>query len=105
MTYKLKDPYHKWKTFTSHVNRIKSYINPNNRPDDHDYDPDQTPKQGKTGEDQEMIVILDLMSQRHDSRRLEKFYLVYFKTCKIQWFNEKEFENFKIIEDLIRSKK
>lgn len=71
--YKLKDPYHKWKNFTSHVNRIKSYVYLNDRPDDHDYDPDQTPKQGKTGEDQEMI--LDLMRQRHDSRRLEKFYL------------------------------
>lgn len=105
MTYKLKDPYHKWKTFTAHVKIIKSYVNPNNRPDDHDYDPDQTPKQGETGEDQEMIRIVDQMSQRHDSSWLEKFYFVWFKSCKIQWVNEIEFKNFKITEDFIKSKK
>lgn len=52
------------KSFTSHVNIIKSYVNPSDRPDDHDYDPDQTLKQGETGEEQEMIRILDLMRQR-----------------------------------------
>lgn len=68
MTYKLKDPDHKSKTLPSHVNRMKSYVNPNDRPDDHDYEPDPTPTQGETGEDQEMVKILDLMRQRNDSR-------------------------------------
>lgn len=84
---------------------MKSYVNPNDRPDDHNYDPDQTPTQIETGDDQEMVKILDLMRQRNDSRRLEKFYLVQFKNGKTQWVNEKDIGNFKIIEDFIKSKK
>lgn len=84
---------------------MKSYVNPNDRPDDHNDDPDQTPSQLETGDDQEIVKILDLMRQRNDSRRLEKFYLVQFKNGKTQWVNEKEIGNFKIIEDFIKSKK
>lgn len=105
VTYKLQDPDNKSKTLTSHVNRMKSYVNPNDRPDDHNDDPDQTPSQLETGDDQEIVKILDLMRQRNDSRRLEKFYLVQFKNGKTQWVNEKEIGNFKIIEDFIKSKK
>lgn len=64
VTFKLKDPDHKSKTLSSHVNRMKSNVN---CPADHDYDPNQTPTQEETGEDREMVKILDLMRQRNQS--------------------------------------
>lgn len=61
VTYKLKDPDPKSKSLTSLVNRMKSYVNPNDCPGDHDYEPDPMPTEGETGEDQEIVKILDLM--------------------------------------------
>ncbi|XP_062591603.1 uncharacterized protein LOC134253110 [Saccostrea cucullata] len=106
VTYRLQDPDHKSKTFTAHANRMKPYLDPNDRPH-HDYIPDEDVEyEDETADDNGPIVkVLDMMWSRNDSKRLEKRYFVQFQNGHSQWLGENEIKDFRIVQDFIQSKK
>jgi transposase InsO family protein len=85
---------------TVHVNRIKRFVNPEEREEREEPD-DPKP----VGDSDNIVKILDMMRSRNDSKRLEKHYFVQFGSGETKWVRENEINNYEIIRDFNVSNK
>ncbi|CAC5380463.1 unnamed protein product [Mytilus coruscus] len=83
---------------TVHVNRIKQFVDPDDRPiiDGEDIVPNINPIENS---DNKMVKILDTMRSRNESKRLEKHYFVQYENGETQWVKEDAIKDFAIIND------
>ncbi|CAC5393704.1 unnamed protein product [Mytilus coruscus] len=83
---------------TVHVNRIKQFVDPDDRPiiDGEDIVPNINPNENS---DNKMVKILDTMRSRNESKRLEKHYFVQYENGETQWVKEDAIKDFAIIND------
>ncbi|CAC5363328.1 unnamed protein product [Mytilus coruscus] len=83
---------------TVHVNRIKQFVDPDDRPiiDGEDIVPNINPIENS---DNTMVKILDTMRSRNESKRLETHYFVQYENGETQWVKEDAIKDFAIIND------
>ncbi|CAC5372715.1 unnamed protein product [Mytilus coruscus] len=98
VNYKLQMCDSKKSEQTVHVNRIKQFVDPDDRPiiDGEDIVPNINPIENS---DNTKVKILDTMRSRNESKRLEKHYFVQYENGETQWVKEDAIKDFAIIND------
>ena len=83
---------------TVHVNRIKHFVDPDDRPVTDEGDIGSNIDSIENN-DNTMVKILDTMRSRNESKRLEKHYFVQYENGETKWVKENDIKDFAIIND------